>query len=96
MHGNMQLITELFKLDLVNGNIIKTCLEDLFQEMNNQNTEVLCNMLDRLTKHVVERSRDLRRLENEISLQPAEVALPKTKGQAAQKKYVVKGSTPSD
>ena len=30
MHGNMQLIVELFKLDLVNGNIIKTCLEDLF------------------------------------------------------------------
>ena len=70
MHGNMQLITELFKLDLVNGNIIKTCLEDLFQEMNNQNTEVLCNMLDRLTKHVVERSRELRTLENELALHP--------------------------
>ena len=92
MHGNMQLITELFKLDLVNGNIIKTCLEDLFQEMNNQNTEVLCNMLDRLTKHVVERSRELRTLENELALHPDQAQTTKEKGNAGQKKYVVKGS----
>ena len=64
MHGNMQLIVELFKLDLVGGNIIKTCLEDLFQEMNIYNTEVLCHMLDRLTKHVVDRSREVRTLES--------------------------------
>ena len=30
MHGNMHLIVELFNLDLVNGNIVKTCLDELF------------------------------------------------------------------
>ena len=30
MHGNMKLIVELFKLDLVSGNIVKTCLDELF------------------------------------------------------------------
>ena len=30
MHGNMRLIVELFNLDMVNGNIVKTCLDELF------------------------------------------------------------------
>lgn len=34
MHGNMRFLVELFKLNLVKGSIIKTCLEDLFQELN--------------------------------------------------------------
>jgi hypothetical protein len=29
MYGNMYLITELFIANLLNGNIIKTCLDDL-------------------------------------------------------------------
>lgn len=52
MHGNMKLIVELFKLDLVSGNIVKTCLDELFQELSNaRNIEVLCSMLDTLTTH---------------------------------------------
>ena len=70
LHGNMQLIVELFKLDLVQGKIIKTCLDDLFLEMNMYNTEVLCHMLERLSKHVVDRSREARRLETELSKEP--------------------------
>jgi len=30
MFGNMKLMVELFKLEMVSGNIIKTCLEELF------------------------------------------------------------------
>ena len=29
MYGNMYLITELYTFKQLNGNIIKTCLEDL-------------------------------------------------------------------
>jgi len=34
MYGNMYLITELYIANQLNGNIIKTCLEDLQQEIN--------------------------------------------------------------
>ena len=61
MHGNMKLIVELFKLDLVSGNIVKTCLDELFQELSNaRNIEVLCSMLDTLTTHQVHLSRQAR------------------------------------
>ena len=50
MHGNMRFLVELFKLKLVRGVLIRDCLEDLFQELNDGNVEVLCNMLDTLTK----------------------------------------------
>ena len=53
MHGNMKLIVELFKLDMVSGNIVKTCLDELFQELSSRNVEVLCSMLDTLTSHQV-------------------------------------------
>ena len=60
MHGNMRFLVELFKLNLVKASIIKTCLEDLFQELSVDNIEVLCNMLDTLTSHLVDQSRDER------------------------------------
>ncbi len=53
MHGNMKLIVELFKLDMVSGSIVKTCLDELFQELTSRNVEVLCSMLDTLTSHQV-------------------------------------------
>jgi len=56
----MKLIVELFKLDLVSGNIVKTCLEELFQELSARNVEVLCNMLDTLTTFQVGSSRKTR------------------------------------
>jgi hypothetical protein len=48
MYGNMYLITELYIAKQLNGNIIKTCLEDLQEEINNQNVEILCYMLTKL------------------------------------------------
>lgn len=51
MYGNMYLITELYIARQLNGNIIKTCLEDLQQEVNNQNVEILCYMLTKLTNN---------------------------------------------
>ena len=44
----MYLITELYIAKQLNGNIIKTCLEDLQIEKNNQNVEILCYMLTKL------------------------------------------------
>ena len=63
--GNMHFLVELFKLKLVKGTVIKTCLEDLFQELNVYNMEVLCNMLDTLTEHLVLQSREERQQETE-------------------------------
>lgn len=48
MYGNMYLLTELFIARQLNGNIIKTCLDDLQQEMNDQNMEILCYMSTKL------------------------------------------------
>lgn len=44
----MYLITELFIARQLNGNIIKTCLEDLQQEINDQNIEIICYMMNKL------------------------------------------------
>ena len=60
MHGNMKLIVELFKLEMLSGNIVKTCLEELFQELSARNVEVLCGMLDTLTTYQVQFSRKQR------------------------------------
>ena len=60
MHGNMRFLVELFKLKLVRGVLIRDCLEDLFQELNDCNVEVLCNMLDTLTEFCVNQSRERR------------------------------------
>ena len=48
MYGNMYLITELHIAGQLNGNIIKTCLEDLQQEINDQNIEIITYMLNKL------------------------------------------------
>jgi len=48
MYGNMYLLTELFIARQLNGNIIKTCLDDLQQEMNDQNMTILCYMSTKL------------------------------------------------
>jgi hypothetical protein len=48
MYGNMYLLTELFIARQLNGNIIKTCLDDLQMEKNDQNIEIICYMLTKL------------------------------------------------
>ena len=48
MYGNMYLITELYVAKQLTGNIIKTCLDDLQQEINDQNVEIMCYMVNKL------------------------------------------------
>lgn len=48
MYGNMYLLTELFIARQLNGNIIKTCLDDLQQELDDQNVEIICYMMNKL------------------------------------------------
>jgi len=48
MYGNMYLITELYIARQLNGNIIKTCLDDLMQEINDQNIEIMTYMISKL------------------------------------------------
>jgi len=52
MYGNMYLITELFIAKQLNGNIIKTCLDDLMQEVNDQNVEIMCYMVTKLMNDI--------------------------------------------
>jgi len=52
MYGNMYLITELFIAKQLNGNIIKTCLDDLMQEINDQNVEIMCYMITKLMNDI--------------------------------------------
>lgn len=44
----MYLLTELYIAKQLNGNIIKTCLDDLQQETNDQNIEIICYMMSKL------------------------------------------------
>ena len=53
MYGNMFLLTELFIGGLLNGVIIKACLEELQQEINDQNVEIMCYMITKLMTHLV-------------------------------------------
>ena len=46
--GNMYLITELYVARQLSGTIIKTCIDDLQREVNDQNVEILCYMTSRL------------------------------------------------
>lgn len=48
MYGNMYLITELYIAKQLNGNIIKTCFDDLLQDINDQNVEIMCYMVVKL------------------------------------------------
>ena len=57
MFGNMALIVELYKYNVFRSTILTTCIDDLFEEINSQNIEILCQMLTKLTTHQIEVSR---------------------------------------
>lgn len=57
MFGNMALIVELYKYDVFRPQILLQCIDELFEEVNNQNIEILCQMLTKLAEHQVEVSR---------------------------------------
>ena len=89
MHGNMKLIVELFKLDMVKGQIVKTCLDELFQEMSGRNIEVLCGMLDTLSTYQCKMSHKARTEKAEPKAEPLPTVPEKQNNQ--QRKYQVKG-----
>jgi hypothetical protein len=51
MFGNMALIVELYKRNLFRAGLLITCIDELFEEINNQNVEILCQMLRKITLH---------------------------------------------
>jgi hypothetical protein len=51
MFGNMALIVELYKYNLIKSNIITMCIDDMFEEINGQNVEILCKMLNNLAQY---------------------------------------------
>ena len=57
MFGNMHLIVELYKYDQIKSGILTTCIDDMFEEVNGQNIEILCQMVLKLSHHVVKTSR---------------------------------------
>ena len=58
MYGNMYLLTELFIARQLNGNIIKTCLDDLQQEINDQNIEIISYMMTKLMTDLCKQSKN--------------------------------------
>ena len=57
MFGNMHLIVELYKYDQIKSGILTTCIDDMFEEVNCQNIEILCQMVFKLSNHVVKTCR---------------------------------------
>jgi len=53
MFGNMHLIVELYKYHQIKCNIITMCIDDMFEEINCQNVEILCQMLKKLASYQV-------------------------------------------
>lgn len=53
MFGNMHLIVELYKHGQIKSNIITMCIDDMFVEINSQNVEILCQMLNKLANFQV-------------------------------------------
>jgi hypothetical protein len=51
MFGNMALIVELYKSNHFKAHLLTTCINELFEEVNNQNVEILCQMLRKITLH---------------------------------------------
>lgn len=57
MFGNMSLIVELYKYGLIKSGIITMCIDDMFEEINGQNVEILCKMLNNLATFQVNQSK---------------------------------------
>lgn len=53
MYGNMKLLAELYTHNCLNEGILNTCIDSLFDEINDQNVEILCHMITKITGYVV-------------------------------------------
>jgi hypothetical protein len=60
MFGNMHLIVELYKYEQIKSTIITHCIDEMFEEINGQNVEILCQMLLKLSTHIIKRAREIR------------------------------------
>lgn len=56
LQGNIHLIVELFKNNLIKSNILINCFEELSQEISNQNVDILAQMLMKLATFTVAKS----------------------------------------
>jgi len=57
MQGNMHLIVELFKNNLIKSNILINCFDELQQERSNQNVDILAQMLMKLSEFMMAKSK---------------------------------------
>jgi hypothetical protein len=53
MFGNMSLLVELYKYDLIKSDIIVTCINELYEEIDAENIEILRGMLAKLAHYAV-------------------------------------------
>lgn len=53
LYGNMKLIVELYTHNQIPEVVIVTCIDSLLEEIIDQNVEILCQMLPKLTSHVI-------------------------------------------
>lgn len=56
LYGNMKLIVELYTHGQIPEGIILTCINSLFDEVIDQNVEILCQMMEKISSHVVKRA----------------------------------------
>jgi len=69
LHGNMKLIVELFINHQIPEGIIQTCLESLFEDINDQSVEILCQMLDKLIKFIIQATINREKREREKKIE---------------------------
>ena len=55
MFGNMSVLVELFIQNQIQESIIKTCIESLLEDVNDQPVEILCQMLHKIAPHLIKR-----------------------------------------
>jgi hypothetical protein len=54
--GNMSLLVELYVQGHIPEKIIEMCVQTLLEDLNDQRTEILCQMLHKIASHVVKRA----------------------------------------
>lgn len=57
MHGNMQLIVELFKHEQISSVILNSTIEDLLTDINDQNLEILIKMIHKLAEFLYKKAK---------------------------------------
>lgn len=61
----MHLIVELYKYHQIKSNILTMCIDDMFEEINGQNVEILCQMLNKLANFQCKTNKESREQQSE-------------------------------